>query len=143
MLSKNWLRIVEFGKPLPPPYIMPIYTRETYLFPTTIPLSSQILSTGNHLVPSQRSNMPTRHQTSQPSAPTFRLKISPQTSAPNSAKRLLMPACKASFRDYPLREPLTTTCALAALESQVAVYDQDTAWIRADLFKAFSKEVPA
>ena len=77
---------------------------------TTTPLSSQILSTGNHLVSSQCSSISTRHQTSHPLAPTFRWKISPQTSVPNSAERLLMPACKTSFRDYPLQEPLTTTC---------------------------------
>ena len=61
---------------------MPIYTRGTYLFLTMTPLSSQILSTGNHLASSQRSSMPTRHQTSQPLTPTFRRKISPQISTP-------------------------------------------------------------
>ena len=71
------LRILELEKQLLQPFIMPIYTKEIYLFPTTTPLSSQILSTGNHLVSSQRSSTPTRHQTSQPLAPTFRWKIRP------------------------------------------------------------------
>ena len=48
MYSISYLRTLELGQQLLQHYIMPIYTKEISLFPTTIPLSSQILSTGNH-----------------------------------------------------------------------------------------------